>query len=103
MTVYIHPLITYPRDYNGFTGRRKGDTHAAHMATDGDVVELVAFAARIGLRPAWLQGVSPRNYHFDVIGQAKYREALEAGAVEVSTTTLAHLCWLKHSRKAAEL
>lgn len=96
MTVYIHEPVTYPHDFNAFTQRRKGDTIAAHMATDGEVSELIKFAVQIGLDPMWLQGKSRRDYHFDVLGWRKYREAVAYGAKVVSASELARRCWMPH-------
>jgi hypothetical protein len=90
MTIYVHEPIDYGRDHNATTRRLGGKW--SHAATDGDVAELVAFAEHIGLKRAWLQGTSPRDYHFDLT-PGKYFAALRAGAVRVTATELARLCW----------
>lgn len=55
-----------------------------HLMAD-DVDELLAFGKTIGLQPAWLQR-SRSGVHFDVT-EAKRRQAVAAGAVEISVRT----------------
>lgn len=55
-----------------------------HLMAD-TVDELLAFGKTIGLQPAWLQ-VKPSGVHFDVT-EAKRRQAIAAGAVEISVRT----------------
>jgi hypothetical protein len=77
MTVYIHPPIDYGRDYNALT-RRLGGLWS-HMATDGDLSELLTFARKIGVSSSWLQGRPGEPWHFDLT-PSKYQAALNAGA-----------------------
>ena len=57
-------------------------TSWCHMATDGDLAELHAFAARLGLRRAWFQ-----RDHYDLPPHGR-AAAVALGAVEVSAGEL---------------
>lgn len=58
----------------------------SHLVSDlpGEegTAELVAFAKRIGLNPAWIQSRGKPTEHFDVT-EAKRQAALRAGALPV--------------------
>ena len=54
----------------------------AHLASDGDLEELHAFAARLGLRREWFQGD-----HYDVPEDVR-RRALALGAHEIDSREL---------------
>lgn len=60
-----------------------------HMATDGDIEELHAFAGEIGLKRGWFQ---PKSLpHYDLT-QRKRERAIAHGAVSVSTRELIEKC-----------
>ena len=61
-------------------GNRVRTSHWCHMMAD-TLPELLAFAARIGLRRSWLQ-VKKSGVHFDLTA-GKRRQAVAAGAVEI--------------------
>ena len=50
-----------------------------HMWTDGNDADLMEFAAKIGLKPQWLQIANPRFHHF-ALRPAMRLKALEHGA-----------------------
>lgn len=66
-------------------------THWSHMISSepgpAGTDELVAFGARIGLAPRWLQLRGTEREHFDVKG-AVYQRALDAGARSVGRREL---------------
>ena len=88
MTIYVHPPVDYGRDYNALTQRLGGEW--SHMATDGDLNELLTFAVRIGLARNWLQGKPGDLWHFDLT-PSKYRAAVRAGARDVDSLEFARL------------
>jgi hypothetical protein len=56
----------------------------SHLFCDGELAELHAFAARIGLRRAWFQGPPAHRFpHYDVTAN-KRAQAIRAGATEVT-------------------
>ena len=60
--------------------------HWSHLTVepDGDLNELHAFAARIGLKKSWFQGPPKhRHPHYDVT-DSKRQEAIAAGAVAIT-------------------
>jgi hypothetical protein len=62
-----------------------------HMATDGDMSELHAMAARLGFRRAWFQH-KPTHPHYDLT-PAKRAQAITLGAQAVSTYELLRCCY----------
>jgi hypothetical protein len=64
------------RGGRSFTGRW------SHLMAD-DPEELVAFAARLGLRPEWRQSPGTAREHYDVVETVR-RRAVAAGAVPIS-------------------
>lgn len=61
---------------------------SAHLVSDladraAAHAELVAFAARIGLRESWIQDAGTHQEHFDIFG-AKLAAAVAAGAKQIS-------------------
>jgi len=50
--------------------------------------ELIAFAARIGLREEWIQHRGEVKEHFDLLGEAKCEAAEKAGAERVTRAEL---------------
>lgn len=57
-----------------------------HMATDGDIELLQAFARRLDLKPEWFQS-DPRHPHYDLT-PGKREQAIKLGAVAVSSSEL---------------
>ena len=79
--VIVDEIILYPN------ARPPFDKGSCHMSTDGDIEELHAFAARIGMRRSWFQD-HPSMPHYDLT--PKRREAaIRAGATFVSWRQLA--------------
>ena len=62
-----------------------------HMATNSNLSELHAMAARLGLRRAWFQN-KPGHPHYDLT-PAKRAQALTLGAQVVSTHELLRRCY----------
>ena len=75
MAILVDELREYPDAGLPFTSW-------CHMATDGDLAELHAFAARLGLRRAWFQ-----RDHYDLPPHGR-AAAVALGAVEVSAGEL---------------
>lgn len=79
MTVYVDNA-SIPADVtNG------GIVHSSrwcHLTADSSE-ELMAFARRIGLRPAWVQAPGTALEHFDVTDGKRWA-AVRAGAVEIT-------------------
>lgn len=71
MTVYVDALMNY--------GWKLGPS--CHMFTDGELDELHALAARIGLKRSWFQQKPGGLPHYDLVA-SKRRAALAAGAVD---------------------
>lgn len=82
MTIYVDELISYQQRANTAQGQRHfgGGKRSCHMFAD-DEQELIAFARRIGLKPAWIQRKS--LVHFDLTPN-KRAAAVRAGAKEVT-------------------
>lgn len=78
--IYVDPLRHYPRKRDKW----------CHMATDGDLAELHAFAAEIGLKRHWFQG--GRLSHYD-LKAGKRAQAIQKGAKEVNSVTLYRCCF----------
>jgi hypothetical protein len=81
MTVYVDTLVAHPAPADPQT-RRAGAPHGhrwCHMFTDGDLAELHAIAARIGLKRAWFQD-HPTLPHYDLTPPRR-GAAIAAGAV----------------------
>ena len=76
MTVMVDELRCWPG------ARRPFHRGSCHLATDGALDELHAFAARLGMRRAWFQDhrIAP---HYDLTPERRIL-ALRLGAVEVS-------------------
>lgn len=66
-----------------------GRMRMAHLCADS-TAELLAMAARIGLKKQWLQNAGKWSEHFDV-AQSKRRAALAAGAVPVTSKELVRI------------
>ena len=80
MTIYVDNMRRYAQVDRGsgrvVTGRW------SHLLAD-DPAELAAFAARLGLRPEWIQFPGTPREHYDVV-EAVRRRAVAAGAVPIS-------------------
>lgn len=78
MTVYVDPLANH-----GWRLRGRA-TPSCHMWTDGDLEELHALAASIGLKRSWFQAATkPRSIdHYDLTPSMR-AAAVSAGAVEL--------------------
>jgi hypothetical protein len=79
MTVYVDQLVDYP-----------GKGKWCHMATDGDLEELLRFAESIGLWRSWCQQ-HDKLVHYDLT-PGKRAQAIQAGAAEVSAVELWARC-----------
>lgn len=87
MTFYVDPL----RIYRPGERCQRGET--CHLATDGPVEALHAFAASIGVpRIAFHAGA--RHPHYDLREGGRAR-AVAAGAVEVTSKELVRRCFLR--------
>lgn len=80
MTIYVDALIQHNLSRKSAQVRRVFSDGACHMFTDGPVEELHAFAARIGLKRAWLHDAKDLP-HYD-LNATRRKAAVEAGAVE---------------------
>lgn len=78
MAVYVDPIFNYGR--KGFW---------CHMATDGNIEELHAFAISVGLRRSWFQN-HRLHPHYDLTPN-KRRLAIQRGAIEVDAKELMRL------------
>src|SRR3712207_2915361 len=80
MTVYVDNMRGWARVDRGssrvVTGRW------SHLMAD-DPVELAGFAARLGLRPEWIQFPGTAREHYDLV-EAVRRRAIAAGAIPIS-------------------
>lgn len=70
-----------PQQWPGALARRLGPS--SHLITDGDPAELAEFAARIGLKPSWLQCAGTYKEHYDLFG-SRIERAIRAGAVRLT-------------------
>jgi len=79
VTVYVDDFRVPAR-----VGRLSARWSHLTVEPDGDLDELHAFAARIGLRRSWFQGPPEhRHPHYDVT-DSKRQEAIAAGAVAIT-------------------
>ncbi len=78
MSVYVDPMIPCVPNRNWQWNE------ACHMIVDtNDDAELIAFAKRLGLKPAWIQKPGTYLAHFDLTVN-KRRQALALGAFELT-------------------
>ena len=69
------------------------DTHWCHLATDGNLEELHAFAAQLGLDSSWFQPSHSGHFpHYD-LHPSKRQLALQLGATPVSPVELIQRCY----------
>ena len=80
MTVYVDNMRVYAIADRG-SGRPVAGRWSHLMADSPD--ELAGFAARLGLRPEWVQFHGTAREHYDVV-EAVRRRAVAAGAVPIS-------------------
>jgi len=80
VTVYVDDAFIQATVPNG---ARSHTSQWCHLTADS-TEELVAFARKLGLRPAWIQYPGTWKEHFDVT-QGKRAQAVRLGAVEVSS------------------
>lgn len=67
--------------------------HWCHLATDGDLEELHAFAGRIGLQRTWFQPSKSGQFpHYDLV-PSKREQAIQSGAIPVDPVELLRLCY----------
>lgn len=64
-------------------GSRTHTSMWCHMTADS-TAELLAFAARIGLKATWLQRAGLPGEHFDLTA-GKRRQAVRLGAIEITS------------------
>jgi hypothetical protein len=89
MTVFVDDFRVQAR-----VGRLSARWSHLTVEPDGDLAELHAFAARIGLKRSWFQGPPKhRHPHYDVT-ESKRQEAIAAGAVAIT--------WREAGRMLAE-
>ncbi len=83
MAIYIDELMTFP-DVAIKPGIRHLGNQWCHMACDGDLEELHAFAERLGMQRRWFQDhrLVP---HYDLT-PTKRALAVEAGAIQITSS-----------------
>jgi hypothetical protein len=92
MTIYVDELVSYGQQAQPGAERYFGNgKQSCHMFCDGDLEELHAFAAKIGMRRSWFQGHNPRYPHYDLTPN-KRSLAMRKGAVEVSAEEMIQIC-----------
>ncbi len=87
MSFYVDPLRAYG---SGEARCSRGET--CHLATDGSIEELHAFALQIGI-PRFAFHGHARHLHYDLRADGRAR-AVAAGAIEVSSKELVRRCFL---------
>jgi hypothetical protein len=98
LTVYVDDFGIEATVHDPGSGRHY-TSRWSHLFCDGDLAELHAFAALIGLRRAWFQGPPEhRRPHYDVTARRRER-AIRAGAVAVTWRQAAAI--LRAARAAA--
>jgi len=85
MATYVDKL----REHPSIRGRIRGAS--CHLATDGPMRELHAFAASIGL-PARAFHAHPDHPHYDLTPERR-ADAVAAGAMEVTSKELVLRCF----------
>lgn len=87
MTIYVDPLIEHRNTKDEIS---RFGVEWCHMATDGEVEELLEMADKIGLKREWLQN---RSFipHFDLTPN-KRKLAIKHGAEEVTAVELVKRC-----------
>jgi len=81
MAVYVDEVFSWPVQNTAGAARavaRKTGGRWCHMTADSEA-ELLRFAAKLGLKRAWAQGLGTRRVHFDLTPK-KRAQALAAGA-----------------------
>jgi hypothetical protein len=83
-TIYVDQIRTYEHTQLPYK-------HWCHMAVDGDIEHLHAFAHKLGLKRDWFQD-NPKAPHYDLV-PSKRTEAIKLGAVPVESGILLERCW----------
>jgi hypothetical protein len=99
VTVYVDQLFVM--EAREGHAHRVGARHGhrwCHLLAD-DLAELLAFAARLGMRAAWLQRDARGGAHFDLVPPRRAR-ALELGAKEITARDAVQV--LRRMRAAAK-
>lgn len=94
MTVYVDDYR-----HTATVGRLTG--RWSHLLAD-DRAELDAFAARIGLRPAWIQRAGTPREHYDVTDRLRDL-AIRLGAVPITFLEAGHLVAAKRDGRPFDL
>lgn len=89
MTIYVDDLQDYPLALVKKEARKHG-TIWCHLATNGDVEELHAFAEQLGLDRKYFQD-RPGLPHYDLTPRMR-QKAMTLGAIPVSGQTLVRKC-----------
>ena len=80
MTLYVDNMRSWAAVDRG--SGRVVSARWSHLLAD-DPAELAGFAARLGLRPEWIQFPGTPREHYDVV-EAVRRRAVAAGAVPIT-------------------
>lgn len=83
-TIYVDEIRTYEHTQLPYKDW-------CHMAVDGDIEHLHAFAHKLGLKREWFQD-KPKAPHYDLV-PSKRAEAIKLGAVPVESGILLERCW----------
>ena len=91
MSVYVDDL-RLPAKVGRLNGRW------SHLTADSEA-ELLAFGARLGMKPEWLQYAGTGRFHFDVM-DAKRERAIALGATPIDAYAMAEMCLTRGGRAA---
>lgn len=83
-TIYVDEIRTYEHTQLPYK-------NWCHMAVDGDIEHLHAFAHKLGLKREWFQD-KPKAPHYDLV-PSKRAESIKLGAVPVESSILVERCW----------
>jgi hypothetical protein len=101
--IYVDALVAWPMVATGRGARRifGEGKESCHLVTDGPLDELHAFAARIGMKHAWLHDAKDLP-HYDLTPKRR-AAALAAGAQEIDRRGVVGLMRANRARAAARL
>jgi hypothetical protein len=88
LSIYVDTLRVYRED-------RGCGIPTSHLATDGDLEELHAFAQSIGVPRMAFHGRA-KHPHYD-LREAHRAKAVAAGAIEVTSKELVRICFLRRA------